>query len=153
MNYMGYPSNLLLGIASARHRIESDVEGSHFAFPADMDGDGDLDVLSQFSGWYDKGVVWFENEGLGTGWHKHHIEGDYPSVHCAYPGDLDNDGDMDVVGANSAMANTRLEWWRNDDGVGDTWTRFTIEDEVFSDFVWVVPDHLYLEFAGIYFCV
>jgi hypothetical protein len=135
MNYSGCPSNLLLGIGKTQNLVFSGIGGCIFAFPADMDSDGDQDVLSSFAGWYDYPLMWFENEGQGTGWHIHYIEGDYPRVWCAYPGDLDYDGDMDVVGSNHASANTRLEWWRNEDGVGDTWTRFTIEEGVLSDFV------------------
>ncbi|MBD3370608.1 hypothetical protein GF402_09625 [Candidatus Fermentibacteria bacterium] len=136
MNYSGCPSNLLLGIGKTQNLVFSGIGGCIFAFPADMDGDGDLDVLSSFGdpfGTYP--VIWFENEGLGTGWHRHYIEWDYPRVSCAYPGDLDGDGDMDVVGANGSSANRGLEWWRNEDGVGDAWSRFDIENGVGAGFV------------------
>ncbi|MCD4701571.1 MAG: hypothetical protein K8S24_06915, partial [Candidatus Aegiribacteria sp.] len=38
---------LLLGISKISHTINSSLGGCHYAFPADMDGDGDVDVLAQ----------------------------------------------------------------------------------------------------------
>jgi len=118
---------ILLDIYTVSHAINSGMGGCHYAFPADMDGDGDVDVLAQSTDHYD--VAWFENDGNGAGWDIHLVSDNYPLHRCAYPGDLDGDGDMDVAGANSASSNNGIEWWRNDDGVGDSWTRFYIDDQ------------------------
>ncbi len=70
--------------------------------PADLDGDGDLDLLftsgDTFDGPYLKpshGIHWLENEG-GKGFTYHriaHLLGAY----SAKAGDLDGDGDLDIV--------------------------------------------------------
>ena len=129
----GLPGYILLDLTAIQHVISIDMSGCDAAFPADMDGDGDIDVVAQshdtmYNEYY---VKWFENDGNGLGWTPHVVSEDYATVRCAYPGDVDGDGDMDVVGANSSQANKCVEWWRNEDGFGKRWTRFVV-DEVFG---------------------
>jgi len=125
ISWSGLPGYILLGVDDTQHLISGDMPGCKYAFPADMDSDGDLDVVASQTLSWDR-VMWFENDGAGGGWDEHEIAFNHSEVQCAYPGDLDNDGDMDVVGANSVS--NRIEWWRNEDGVGDTWQMFTISD-------------------------
>jgi len=118
---------LCLGITGITHPISSDLELCKFAFPGDMDGDGDIDVVSSERGSPSPyKVAWFENDGSGGGWDMHIVSQNYALYYCVYPGDLDNDGDMDIVGANVAMSKEGLEWFSNDDGAGDSWTRYRI---------------------------
>ncbi len=121
------PGKLYLGVSNISHTINSSMGGCYYVFPADMDGDDDVDVLAQSTDNYD--ITWFENDGSGGGWNTHIVSDNYPLPRCAYPGDLDGDGDLDVAGANSASSNSGIEWFRNDDGVGDSWTRFYIDDQ------------------------
>jgi len=126
----GLPGYILLDLTAIQHVISADMSGCDLAFPADMDGDGDIDVVAQshdtmYNEYY---VKWFENDGNGLGWTAHIIEENYSLFLCAYPGDLDSDGDMDVVGANANSVHPGVEWWRNEDGLGKTWTRFVIDD-------------------------
>jgi len=129
MGWYTIPSGeLYLGITGITHPISSDLAVCRFAFPADMDGDGDIDVISSERGSPSPyKVAWFENDGSGGGWNMHIVSQNYALFYCVYPGDLDNDGDMDIVGANTAMSKEGLEWFSNDDGVGDSWTRYRIE--------------------------
>jgi hypothetical protein len=123
-----YPGELLLDISSTTHPINANMGGCYYAFPADMDRDGDVDVVSSetlSSTSFE--VAWFENDGNGGGWNTHTISINYPLIHCAYPGDLDSDGDIDIIGANVVSGNKSIEWWCNDDGIGDSWTRFRIK--------------------------
>ena len=133
ISWEGIPGSILLRINRVQHMISGDMYGCNYAFPADMDGDGDTDVVaSQTLSW--ERVMWFENDGAGGGWREHEIAWNHSSAWCAYPGDLDNDGDMDVVGANSNPDHPSIEWWRNEDGVGNTWQWFGIDDDFGAPF-------------------
>lgn len=79
---------------------------------ADMDGDGDMDLVA--TGWSDSGVYWFEQTDEG-GWTSHDI---FPGFNARDidVADLDGDGDLDVVGASF---NQNSVYWfeQGDDGL------------------------------------
>jgi hypothetical protein len=88
---------------------------------ADMDGDGDLDVLSATSVYKDHKVAWYENTvGRGTFAAKQILDSDSSRTIAA--DDVDGDGDLDVVSGSSddgrfAWLEQRLLGDANDDGV------------------------------------
>ena len=68
----------------------------------DLDADGDLDLLYSNGDSFDRGylksyhaVRWLENQGQYP-WVEHHLM-NMPGCHCALAGDMDLDGDLDVV--------------------------------------------------------
>ncbi|MCB2212168.1 T9SS type A sorting domain-containing protein [bacterium] len=73
----------------------------------DMDGDGDLDVLS--CGQYR--VTWFENLNSYF-FPSHDLDADFPGAAMAVGQDFDLDGDVDVFGA--AYIEGETAWWEND---------------------------------------
>lgn len=90
----------------------------------DFDGDGDLDAVGVTSGTDD--VMVFENtSGTGTSWSTDVISSDEDSAVSAETGDLDRDGDIDIVVA--VTASQELIWFEND-GSGSGWTRHLIDD-------------------------
>lgn len=95
-------------------------------FLADIDGDGDLDVVgSEFE---NGGLYWWENlDGLGNFSLERIIE---PSLFISwiYPVDLDNDNDIDVL----ALAPGFLRWYENLDGMGNFGTANIIKDDLNS---------------------
>ena len=79
---------------------------------ADIDGDGDQDILRTQR---DNGDVdWFENDGTGT-FSEHLIESAYGESWSVVAGDVDADGDLDVSAAGFA-ANTITLWLNNGGG-------------------------------------
>ena len=90
-------------------------------YSADLDGDGDLDVLGAAAG-NSNDVTWWENtDGEGTSWTKHVIDGNFLSAKSVYAADLDGDGDLDVLGAGAGSGDD-VTWWENTAGDGSTWT-------------------------------
>jgi hypothetical protein len=93
------------------------------AYAADIDGDGDQDVLGA-AGDGDQ-IAWWENGGGNPiQWTLHTIRTLYDFAHEVYAHDLDEDGDMDVLGASSNL--DLISWWRNEGGNPVQWTEQTI---------------------------
>ncbi len=95
---------------------------------ADMDGDGNMDILAAATN-YNK-VSWFENvNGAGTSWSEHQIgTGSGANDICA--ADFDQDGDMDAAGVYGS-ANT-IRYYINSNGAGTTWTATTLSFTTFQ---------------------
>ncbi|NQU04688.1 MAG: T9SS type A sorting domain-containing protein, partial [Calditrichaeota bacterium] len=68
-------------------------------------------------------ITWWENDGE-QGFTEYIIAGNLFGVCSVYAIDMDNDGDMDVLGA--AFENAKITWWEND-GEQD-FTEHTIAD-------------------------
>ena len=100
-------------------RVIGNVPGAQSVGAADFDGDGDLDILGSSTGAV--GVLWVQNvNGDGSSWNRVDIDSTLDLVFDADAGDIDGDGDIDVV----AISNTEndVAWFEND-GSGGTWTR------------------------------
>ncbi len=94
--------------------ISESINGAGSAVAADLDGDGDMDVIATSS--LDDDVMWFENtNGLGTFGEPIIIEDDLYNVSKAFTSDIDNDGDMDVF----CLARGKIVWYENMDGLGN----------------------------------
>ncbi|MDJ0868182.1 MAG: FG-GAP-like repeat-containing protein [Myxococcota bacterium] len=96
--------------------------GHDYAVPADVDGDGDLDVVSEIR----SELLWHENPGGSSSglWTWHRI-GSANGAYELVVADVDGDGDVDVVGAEEE----RLSWFENDDGVGLSWRRHAVSPD------------------------
>ncbi|MEM1318719.1 MAG: T9SS type A sorting domain-containing protein [Bacteroidota bacterium] len=98
--------------------------GPNYAEPADMDGDGDLDLLITSSG--DFRVSWLENEdGEGNYGARHIINSEQLfGMIDGQSGDVDGDGDLDVIVA----ATLGVWWYENLDGAGNFGPRRRVTD-------------------------
>lgn len=82
------------------HLVTTAADGPESVAAADMDGDGDVDVLSASYG--DGTVAWYENtSGDGTTWVTHPLSTSSPGASEVLATDLDGDGDADVVATSA----------------------------------------------------
>ncbi|MDP6547176.1 MAG: VCBS repeat-containing protein, partial [Phycisphaerae bacterium] len=86
---------------------------------ADMDGDGDLDIVSASSG--DNTIAWYENNGAADpSWTAADIATDVTGAFDVYVADMDGDGDLDIVSAS--MSDDTIAWYENNGAADPTWT-------------------------------
>ncbi len=98
-------------------------------FIADIDGDGDGDIISESS--INNFPCWYENlDGLGDFGPQQEITQDTFGSQYIIAGDVDNDGDIDVLGLE-AGGNT-IAWYENTDGLGTFGPKQIITTEVNS---------------------
>jgi hypothetical protein len=83
-------------------------------YASDLDGDGDMDILSASVS--DNKIAWYENDGSGNFGAQQIITTDAASASSAYASDLDGDGDMDVLSASEG--DNKIAWYEND-GMGN----------------------------------
>jgi len=117
------------GLSWEKHDVSGAFTFLTSATAADMDGDGDTDMVGSATGLLYDGVYWAENlDGSGTSWADHALPiGQYEYVPGTHPVDLDQDGDMDVLGTGCHDFSTRnVIWWENRDGLGTSWLQHII---------------------------
>jgi formylglycine-generating enzyme required for sulfatase activity len=119
-------------LAWTKQVIQTAFDWPHWVHVADIDGDGRLDVLG--AAYWDNTVVWWRNCGTHSGadidWKIHKIDGEFAGVLTVHSADLDNDGDLDVLGtANGA---SEISWWRNDGGQPIKWAKQELKAKTFG---------------------
>ncbi|MFK7847595.1 MAG: FG-GAP-like repeat-containing protein [Rhodothermales bacterium] len=95
--------------------ITKAAKGATDVLAVDVDGDGDLDVVS--SSTFDDKIAWYENtDGLGVFGVQQVITVDADLAIAVHAADLDQDGDMDILSASSG--DNKIAWYKNLDGQG-----------------------------------
>jgi hypothetical protein len=87
---------------------------AYSVFSADLDGDGDMDVLS--ASFTDDKIAWYENDGAGTFGDQQNISTSADGAISVFSADLDGDGNMDVLSASAE--DNKIAWYEND-GAGN----------------------------------
>jgi hypothetical protein len=83
--------------------------------PVDIDGDGDIDIVSSTGG--DSKIVWHENlDGQGNFGSQQLITTNADWPYSIYATDVDADGDIDVLSASTG--DNTIAWYENLDGQG-----------------------------------
>ena len=105
------------------HTVAASLDGARSVHLADLDGDGDLDILSAAKN--DDTVAWYENDGASTSpWTERVLSASANGAWSVHASDLDGDGDMDVLAA--ARLDDTVLWYRNDGGLPPQWTEHEI---------------------------
>ncbi len=113
-----------LGVTWLNHEVDISIDGARSVSTADIDGDGDADVLG--AALYDDEISWWENvDGTGESWIKHVLHADYDGAYSVHAADIDGDGDADALGA--AFYDDEIFWWENVDGSGVIWSKHTVD--------------------------
>ncbi len=122
-----------LGSFSSQKIINSTTIMPNEIITADIDGDGDEDVIVCSIG--ENAIIWFENtNGLGDFGPKQTITNSALSGRSVYAADLDGDLDIDLLATSSG--NKRLYWYENLDGLGTFSTaKLIIETVDFGGFI------------------
>lgn len=118
------PENPKIG-AWIEHPIEKEtLDGAHSLQVADLDNDGDLDVVvAEMHTSREKRVLVYFNE---AGAFKPVLLADTGS-HNMRVGDIDGDGDIDIVGKNYAGLSRVIEMWENQASKFKQWSYHSID--------------------------
>ena len=93
------------------HTITTSANGAHGMFAVDVDGDGDVDVLSASQN--DDTIAWYEND---DDWTRHVISTAADGARSVFAIDVDGDGDVDALSAS--YSHDTVAWYENMDGSG-----------------------------------
>ena len=96
------------GTSWTEHMVDSDFDGVLSVYSADLDGDGDPDVLGAAANC--NTITWWENiDGADTAWVEHTVDGNFGGARSVYAADVDGDGNADILGA--AYNADDITWW------------------------------------------
>ncbi len=109
-----------------RRVVSNSSDSARHVFAADIDGDGDIDVLSASA--FDATVAWHENDGqTPPSFSRRVITSTATGAASVFAGDLDGDFDIDVIAAASDI--DRVMWFENDGGVNPQFTEHVVTDQ------------------------
>ena len=97
--------------------IDTNADSARSVFAADIDGDGDMDIISASK--LDDTIAWYENSG-GPFWSASTITTSADGAFSVFAADMDNDGDMDVLSASDI--DDTIAWYENDGSADPSWT-------------------------------
>lgn len=110
-----------------KYSVDDQFGGAIWVHCIDINGDSLMDIVACAVD--DNELAWYRNNGgMPVTWTKQVIQNDFTQAHGAFACDMDQDGDVDVLGA--ALELHQIAWWRNDGGDPIDWTRQIISSSV-----------------------
>lgn len=115
----------------SEHLVSANRQGVFNIVAADIDGDGDLDIVASSTATYD--LFYCENaDGLGTLWQGHLIDGGKTHPVWVHADDINGDGYIDVICTDKWEC---VQWYENVGGTGHIWSVHDIS-------TYWKPDHI-----------
>ena len=103
--------------------IATNADGARSVHAADMDGDGDLDIVS--ASYEDDTIAWYENDGAADpSWAAADISTTASGAKSVYVADMDGDGDLDIVSAEDL--NNQINWYVSDGALDPSWSKLNV---------------------------
>jgi FG-GAP-like repeat/FlgD Ig-like domain len=100
--------------------LSSQVTLAKSVTAGDLDGDQDNDIIGVSI--IDNDIIWWRNDGgEPIQWTKKIIDGNFGGAHKVQVVDMDNDSDLDILGAG--YLGHEIAWWRNDGGDPISWEK------------------------------
>ena len=125
---------------SPRVIIDDSVNNPRTAIAADIDADGDMDVIAAVLA--DNRFYWYENNGVlypeAPNFTRHELPANARGAREVWFGDINRDGRLDIVGAS--RADDTIRWFRNDGGDPASFTEFIVAANVLSAWSVYVAD-------------
>ena len=121
---VGFEDRVIVDQSGLANRVEG-------VFTADLDGDGDLDLISASR--TDDKIAWYENlDGAGTYSNQRILSTDADEAVAVHAGDIDGDGDMDIVSAS--FEDDKIAWYENTNGQGNFSEEIIISENIYAIF-------------------
>ena len=99
--------------------LDGGADGGESVFAADMDGDGDMDIVS--ASYSDDTIAWYENNGAtDPSCSAANIATSADGATSVFVADMDNDGDMDIVSAS--FNDDAIAWYENNGAADPSFT-------------------------------
>lgn len=112
----------------ATHTIGTNAWGTTSVVPADVDRDGDLDVLTATVYASTTRLVWYETRDGGQVFEAHHLPITIDEPINVFAADMDGDSDIDILAA--FHAGNAVAWYENDGS--QTFTEHVVSQSVSS---------------------
>ena len=118
------PSSITKGVPTfTDNTIDGNLNGVTSIFTADLDQDGDIDVIAP--AYQGSNLVWYQNNGSQS-FSMYTIDNSLTGAREAIVTDLDRDGDMDVIAI--AESGDKLAWYDNNGS--QSFTKTTIDASI-----------------------
>jgi len=108
---------------SSEHVVSTAADGIQSVHAADVDGDGDIDLLSASENTDE--IAWHENDGSQS-FTKRVVSTDAFFAQDVYAADVDGDGDMDLMSASVL----KIAWYKNDGAADPSFTEMIVSESV-----------------------
>ena len=113
-------------ITFSKNMIDSNIDGIIFVDVADIEGDGDLDVLG--AAWYgNENSIWKNEGGDPILWNKVVVDSFINNAHEIHGAYIDADTLLDIIAASGG--DHQIIWYRNAGGDPIVWEKNVVDDQ------------------------